>query len=96
MAVRTRDTYAAMQPRQRGLFGDAEQAGPTRAARSNLVDLTLELREDRPLSIAVTDPARPGGKRLFLPKSQIEYEIKAPGVVVVTLPEWLARDKGLI
>ena len=37
-----------------------------------------------------------GGKIVFLPKSQIEFVNKGGGVVEVALPEWLAKDKGLI
>ena len=33
---------------------------------------------------------------IWLPKSQIEVEDKDPPTCIVTLPEWLAKDKGLI
>ncbi len=33
---------------------------------------------------------------VWLPKSQIEYEDRVDGYVLVEVPEWLAEDKGLI
>lgn len=33
---------------------------------------------------------------VWLPKSQIEYSEKGRGRCEVTLPEWLAVDKGLL
>lgn len=35
-------------------------------------------------------------KAVWLPLSQIEYEEKGKGVLIVTLPIWLAEDKELI
>jgi len=96
----TRDTFDNFQKPERGMFGDNERQhrpgrGPKVTGTSNLIDLTLRLMKDNPLSIAVTDPAKPGAKWIFLPKSQIEYVDKGHGVVEVTLPGWLAADKGL-
>lgn len=95
MSRGARDAFDALLPRQRGLFGDDEVRG-NESVRSDLIDLTLELRMQKPLAIAVTDPARGGGGWVWLPKSAIEFEVRGRGVVVVTLPERLARDKGLI
>jgi hypothetical protein len=33
---------------------------------------------------------------VWLPRSQIEYTTDRHGLTTVTLPEWLAEDKGLI
>lgn len=33
---------------------------------------------------------------VFLPLSQLTYVHASRGIVTVTLPEWLARDRGLI
>jgi len=53
--------------------------------------------KDNPLSIAVCDPDKFGKVPWeFLPKSQIEYVEKGTGIVEVTMPEWIAREKGLI
>jgi hypothetical protein len=90
-----RDSFEAMQTRQRGLFGDDEARGND-SVRADTVELTLLFFEDRPLSIAVSDPAKPGAKRVFLPKSQITWEPRGKGFVAVAMPEWLAAEKGLV
>lgn len=95
-----RDAADAFAPRERGRFGENEARprakGATVTGASDLHDFTLRLVKDNPLSIAVTDPAKPNGKWIFLPKSQIEYVAKGHGLVEVTVPEWLAVDKGLL
>ena len=58
---------------------------------SNLVDIAVEFRHETPKAILVYD----GAKEVWLPKSQVEYEHSGGGVIV-TMPEWLAKDKGLI
>jgi hypothetical protein len=94
----TRDTFDNFTPPDRGRFGEneSESVRGNDSVRSNLCDLTLELKEERPLSIAVVDPAKPGMKWAWLPKSQIEFEKKGPSVVEVAMPQWLAKDKGLV
>ena len=32
---------------------------------------------------------------VWLPKSQIEWEMRTPSTVLVTMPEWLVIEKGL-
>ena len=96
-----KDTYDMFAPPERGRFGENETQhrpgrGPKVTGASDLVDVTLRLMKDNPLSIAVTDPTKVGPKWIFLPKSQVEFVDKGHGVVVVTLPQWLAREKGLI
>lgn len=95
-----RDTFDMFEEPERGRFGDneSEQRGrsPQRVnGASDLVDLVLQLQLEKPLAIAVTDPAKPGSSWVWLPKSQIEFEKVSAGCVKVTLPEWLARNKGL-
>jgi hypothetical protein len=97
----TRDSFDMFQEPERGRFGENELqhrpgAGPRVTGASNLIDLTLQLMKDNPLSIAVRDPAHPGAKWVFLPKSQVEFVEKGHGVVEVAMPSWLAKDKGLI
>ncbi len=66
--------------------------------KSNLVDIECTIATERDLSIAVADGTMEpyeGGERLkwvWLPKSQIEIN----GDGTVTMPEWLAKEKGLI
>jgi hypothetical protein len=96
----TRDAYDMFQNPERGRFGENELqhrpgAGPKVTGASNLIDLTLQLQQDRPLSIMVTDPAKPKSKWIPLPKSLIEYVDKG-SVVEVTMPRSLAHEKGLI
>lgn len=94
----TRDTFDHFQPRDRGLFGENEQRrDDDKVTKSNLVDLTLLLQIERPLSIAVRDPVKGASAPfIWLPKSQIEYEKKSASTVVVWLPQWLAKEKGLV
>jgi hypothetical protein len=63
-------------------------------ARSDLIDLTVGLEFESPKAVRVND----GIKTAWLPLSQIEIERDQPkpGFAKITLPEWLARDKGLI
>lgn len=35
-------------------------------------------------------------QKCWLPKSQVEFIHKDGGLIEVTLPEWLAKEKGLI
>jgi hypothetical protein len=63
------------------------------SGRSDLVDVAGELRIDRPKAILLFD----GTKEVWLAKSLIEIEQTGPGnFVTVTMPEWLAGEKGLI
>jgi len=58
----------------------------------------LTLRQEKPLAIAVTDPNAKhlvGTKWIWLPKSKIEIQRKSATEITVTLPEWLAKEKGL-
>jgi len=85
----------------RGRFGDNEMRAPRNrvTGASDLVDVTVYLMHDNPdkKAIAVCDPAKAGkAPWIWLPRSQIEYVKQEPGVVIVTLPEWLAKDKGLV
>lgn len=72
--------------------------------KSDLVDISCKVISDDPSkkAIAITDGTTeklPGGRErlkwFWLPRSQIEIEPKA-GHVIITMPEWLALDKGLI
>jgi hypothetical protein len=98
----TRDTFDMFQEPERGRFGENEQQirpgrGPRVTGASDLVDITLTLRDDtKPLAIGVSDPATPGGKWIWLPRSQVEVAVKAANLVSVAMPAWLAKAKGLI
>lgn len=65
---------------------------------SDLVDIECEIVQDRELSIAIKDgtteevEGQEREKWFWLPKSQIEIN----GDGIVTMPVWLAEEKGLI
>ncbi len=90
----SRDAFDMFQRPERGRFGENESVRGNDSVRSDLVDLALIFRDERPLAIAVSDFGHKEWK--WLPKSKIEFEKTSPTTVNVTLPEWLARDKGLI
>lgn len=63
--------------------------------KSNLVDLSMQLHHETAKAILVSDD----GERehaIWLAKSQIEFEHKKNGIVVVTMPEWVAVEKKLM
>lgn len=61
-----------------------------------LVDIEVEIMVETERGIQVFD----GKTTAWLPKSQIEIERRPraghKALTIVTLPEWLAKDKGLI
>jgi len=67
---------------------------------SDLIDLTLQKHAETKLAILVSDDGE-AKNAVWLPLSQIEVAAvagtgAAKGLVLVTLPEWLATDKGLV
>lgn len=100
----TRDTFDHFQPQDRGMFGENEQRSDSdKVTKSNLCDLDLFCHNDNPskLAIAVSqDIATPFAKWIWLPRSLIEIvktgSIRDVSTVRVTLPERVAREKGLI
>lgn len=107
----TRDAYDRFTPPDRGRFGDNERAGskPRTAGASDLHDITLALHHDTGRAVLVSSDGEES-KAVWIPHSKIEVvkkESTLPGVrkngqmvrlacVVVTMPEWLAREKGLL
>lgn len=68
--------------------------------KKELLDITMQLHhETKPGSeegaLLVFDDGDKD-RAVWLPKSQIEFTLKPKGIVEVTLPEWLALEKGLI
>lgn len=59
------------------------------------VELVLTLEHTTPTAIRVGDGA---ARNVWLPRSQITFHPDQPklGMATVTLPEWLAKDRGLI
>jgi hypothetical protein len=95
------DSFDMFQDKERGRFGENELqsrpgSGPRVTGASDLVDVTLQLQQDRPLALMVTKPDEPGSKWISLPKSLIEYIDAGGGKVIVTLRRGLAVEKGLV
>ena len=65
------------------------------SGKSDLIDLTMQLHAETGKAVLVSDD---GDKvrAIWLPLSQVEIERKASGIVVVTMPEWLAIQRGLV
>lgn len=63
--------------------------------KSDLIDIDVKLLHKTENAILITQDDE---NKVWLPKSQIEFEEDEGGTgrVLVTLPEWLAREKGLI
>lgn len=68
----------------RGFLADDE------AGRSDLIDCAVQLHHETPKAWLVSDDGDKA-RAVWIPKSQAEF---ADGVV--TMPEWLAKEKGLI
>jgi hypothetical protein len=63
--------------------------------RSNVIDLDVQVLHETDKAAMVTLDVPDNG--VWLPKSQIELnETGIAGIMTVTLPEWLALEKGLI
>lgn len=68
--------------------------------KSNLVDLTVMLHiETKPgipdegaLLVSETEDS----KRIWIPKSLCEWIVKKDDIIILTLPEKIAHEKGLI
>lgn len=90
-----RDTADMFSQPGRGRFGENETRR-NEVERVHLTDVTLVLRQERATSIAVTQTTNASEKWIFLPLAMIEYRTLNATTVEVTMPERLARDKGLI
>lgn len=62
------------------------------AVKSDLIDLAVEVRHETVRAYLVHD----GKRDVWLPKSQCEVHYEHNKGAIVTLPEWLAKDKELI
>lgn len=64
--------------------------------RSNLVDVAVIVKHETPKAYLVTDD---GKREMWIPKSQCELVSstnRKGREGLLTLPEWLAKEKGLI
>lgn len=64
--------------------------------RSNIIDITVQKLHETSQAVLVTEGTPEEG--VWLPKSQIEIEENRMNSALydVSLPEWLAKEKGLI
>lgn len=60
--------------------------------RSDLVDICVDQKYITAKAVLVSD----GTTEAWLPLAQVEIKRNKDGTIAVTLPEWLAKDKGLI
>lgn len=63
-----------------------------------LIDLEMRLHVETANAILASDDGD-RDKAVWLPKSQIEFEaklVKGEHYATVTMPEWLATEKGLV
>ena len=64
--------------------------------KSDLVDIMVSKHAETDKAVLVSDTGR-GDEAKWIPKSQIEIEpAEQKGLFVVTMPEWLAIDKGFV
>jgi hypothetical protein len=65
------------------------QGAKNMSKKNELVDITVNLLHETEMAVLVTD----GDDEVWLPKSQIEYEIidQRERTAVVTMPTWLAE-----
>lgn len=63
--------------------------------KSDVIDIEVQLHARTDRAILASDDGDKS-KAVWLPLSQVEVEMKPGGTATVTLPEWLALDKGLI
>ena len=63
--------------------------------KSDLVDIAVQLHHATERAILVSDDGD-HENAIWLPLSQVEIETKPGGTAIVTMPEWLALEKGLI
>lgn len=65
------------------------------SGKSDLIDITMQLHAETSKAVLVSDDGDKT-KAIWLPLSQVEIDRKADGVVIVTMPEWLATQRGLV
>jgi hypothetical protein len=104
-----RDTFDRFRHPERGRFGDNESVRGNDSVRSDVIDITIAVhhRTDRAVLVSIDgDEAR----AQWLPLSLIEFEVTGKftqgrrksgqavelATAIVTLPQRLAKEKGLV
>lgn len=60
--------------------------------RKEIDDFNFKFHRETEKAICVSEGS---DNEFWLPKSQIEYEMRNDGSVDVTMPIWLAKEKGV-
>ncbi|RJL15295.1 hypothetical protein [Paracoccus siganidrum] len=63
--------------------------------KSDVIDIAVQIHARTDRAILASDDGDKD-KAVWLPLSQVEVEIGQGGTATVTMPEWLAIDKGLV
>ena len=69
--------------------------------KSDLIDVAVQMHAETEKAVLVSDDGDKD-KAVWIPKSQCEIEfdssmkIRGKGSAMITLPEWLAKERGLI
>jgi hypothetical protein len=72
--------------------------------KSDLIDISVMLRHETQSAYLVADGRTeikkgdtvPSELRVWVPKSKVEIEFVGKSSAILTLPEWLALEKGFI
>jgi len=68
-------------------------------SKEEIIDLCVRKLKETNSAVLVTENIEDNKGNLikyWLPKSQVEIEENPDGTVIVTLPVWLAIDKGMV
>jgi hypothetical protein len=69
--------------------------------KSDLIDVTVQMHAETEKAVLVSDDGDKS-KAIWIPKSQCEVEFdpsmkeRGKGIATLTLPTWLAKERGLI
>lgn len=63
--------------------------------KSDLIDVTVQVHAMTDRAVRVSDDGD-DKNAVWLPLSQVEVLKRPRGIALITLPEWLAFEKGLI
>lgn len=62
--------------------------------KSDLIDITMQIHHRTERAVLASDDGDKD-KAVWLPLSQVEVSMKGGGFAEITMPEWLAVEKGL-
>jgi hypothetical protein len=67
----------------------------SRSARSDVIDIEVHVHVTTERSVLVSETGDRDAAE-WLPLSQIEVEMTGPSTATISLPEWLAQERGLV